>query len=180
MDLPAVAGTKEQERPWGEEAREAARALKELEAATAEQQKTVDPTSPCWPPWRRPATPRAQHGRGSNWPRPRQPWLRRTTGWPTPAGCVYVISHRRAFEKRMVKIGMTRRLDPMNRIKELGEDSAPFIFGVHAPFFSQGAGDIETMLHRHFAAQPVNRVNLRRKYFYATPKTGPPPWRSTL
>ena len=82
---------------------------------------------------------------------------------------MYVISNLGSFGERMVKIGMTRRLDPMDRVKELGDASVPFNFDVHALFFSQDAVGVETMLHQHFAHHRVNRVNLRREYFYATP-----------
>lgn len=85
------------------------------------------------------------------------------------AGYVYVISNIGAFGERMVKIGMTRRLDPMDRIRELGDASVPFRFDVHALFFSDDAVDIETMLHREFAELRVNRMNPRREFFYATP-----------
>ena len=64
---------------------------------------------------------------------------------------------------------MTRRLDPMDRIRELSDASVPFNFDVHALFFSEDAYGIEAMLHRHFVHQRVNRINLRREFFYATP-----------
>lgn len=85
------------------------------------------------------------------------------------AGYVYVISNIGAFGERMVKIGMTRRLEPMDRVNELGDASVPFRFDVHALFFADDAVGIETMLHQTFAAQRVNKVNLRREFFYATP-----------
>ncbi|HZK60320.1 MAG TPA: DUF4041 domain-containing protein [Cryobacterium sp.] len=85
------------------------------------------------------------------------------------AGYVYVISNVGSFGETVVKIGMTRRLDPMDRVKELGDASVPFIFDVHALFFSEDAFGIEAMLHRTFAAQRVNRINNRREFFYATP-----------
>jgi hypothetical protein len=87
----------------------------------------------------------------------------------TRAGYVYVISNLGAFGDGVVKIGMTRRLNPMERVRELGDASVPFLFDVHALFFSKDAVGIETMLHQHFAAQRVNLVNLRREYFYASP-----------
>lgn len=87
----------------------------------------------------------------------------------TRAGYVYVISNLGAFGDGVVKIGMTRRLNPMDRVRELGDASVPFLFDVHALFFSKDAVGIETMLHQYFAAQRVNLVNLRREYFYATP-----------
>jgi hypothetical protein len=87
----------------------------------------------------------------------------------TRAGYVYVISNLGAFGEGVVKIGMTRRLNPMERVRELGDASVPFLFDVHALFFSKDAVGIETMLHQHFAGQRVNLVNLRREYFYASP-----------
>lgn len=85
------------------------------------------------------------------------------------AGYVYVISNIGAFGPNMIKIGMTRRLDPMDRVRELGDASVPFGFDVHALFFSEDAVGVEAELHRRFASQRVNKVNLRREYFYATP-----------
>jgi uncharacterized membrane-anchored protein YhcB (DUF1043 family) len=85
------------------------------------------------------------------------------------AGYVYVISNIGAFGERMVKIGMTRRLEPMDRVNELGDASVPFRFDVHALFFADDAVGIETMLHQTFADQRVNKVNIRREFFYVTP-----------
>lgn len=85
------------------------------------------------------------------------------------AGYVYVISNLGSFGPGIVKIGMTRRLDPLDRVRELGDASVPFGFDVHALFFAEDAVGVETHLHRHFAPQRVNRVNLRREYFYTTP-----------
>ncbi|MFI0348901.1 DUF4041 domain-containing protein [Actinomadura sp. 9N407] len=87
----------------------------------------------------------------------------------TRAGYVYVISNIGAFGERMVKIGMTRRLDPMDRVRELGDASVPFRFDVHALIFSDDAVGLEGRLHQTFAEQRVNQVNLRREFFYATP-----------
>lgn len=87
----------------------------------------------------------------------------------TRAGYVYVISNVGSFGQRMVKIGMTRRLDPMDRVRELGDASVPFGFDVHALFFTEDAVDVEHQLHKAFAKHRVNRVNLRREFFYATP-----------
>lgn len=84
-------------------------------------------------------------------------------------GHVYVISNVGAFGKRMVKIGMTRRLYPMDRVRELGDASVPFRFDVHALIFSEDAVALETALHQRFAAQRVNQVNQRREFFYVTP-----------
>jgi len=86
------------------------------------------------------------------------------------AGYVYVISNLGAFGERMVKIGMTRRLEPMDRIKELGDASVPFGYDVHALFFSEDAPGTEAMLHREFADRRVNKVNQRREFFYCTPQ----------
>ncbi|MFI0406821.1 DUF4041 domain-containing protein [Actinomadura sp. 3N508] len=85
------------------------------------------------------------------------------------AGYVYVISNIGAFGERMVKIGMTRRLDPMDRVRELGDASVPFKFDVHALIFSEDTVGLEGRLHQEFAEQRVNQVNLRREFFYATP-----------
>ena len=85
------------------------------------------------------------------------------------AGYVYVISNVGAFGDRMVKIGMTRRLEPMDRVRELGDASVPFGFDVHALFFSEDAVSVEADLHRRFSHRRVNRVNTRREFFYASP-----------
>jgi hypothetical protein len=85
------------------------------------------------------------------------------------AGYVYVISNIGSFGPEVVKIGMTRRLEPMDRVNELGDASVPFRFDVHALFFADNALSIESMLHKHFADRRLNRVNLRREYFRATP-----------
>ncbi|WP_262005625.1 GIY-YIG nuclease family protein [Streptomyces sp. FIT100] len=85
------------------------------------------------------------------------------------AGYVYVISNVGAFGERMVKIGMTRRLDPMDRVIELGDASVPFRFDVHALIFSEDAVGLERRLHQEFESRRVNRVNLRREFFYVTP-----------
>ena len=85
------------------------------------------------------------------------------TGW------VYVISNIGAFGQRMVKIGMTRRLDPTERVRELGDASVPFKFDIHALIFSSDAVTLETRLHQELAHRRVNQVNLRREFFYATP-----------
>jgi hypothetical protein len=86
------------------------------------------------------------------------------------AGYVYVISNLGSFGERMVKIGMTRRLDPLDRVRELSDASVPFNFDVHALFFSSDAVGIEAQLHARFADNRVNRVNQRREFFYATPE----------
>lgn len=85
------------------------------------------------------------------------------------AGYVYVISNIGAFGDRMIKVGMTRRLEPMDRVRELGDASVPFAFDVHALFFAEDAVGIEQQMHQRLADKRVNRVNLRREFFYATP-----------
>jgi hypothetical protein len=69
----------------------------------------------------------------------------------------------------MVKIGMTRRLEPMDRVRELGDASVPFPFDVHALFFSADAVTLENELHLAFASMRVNHVNERREFFFASP-----------
>lgn len=83
----------------------------------------------------------------------------------TRVGYVYVISNVGAFGDRVVKIGLTRREDPMQRIYELGSASVPFKFDVHALVFSHDAVALETALHREFDQHRVNRVNRRREFF---------------
>jgi hypothetical protein len=85
------------------------------------------------------------------------------------AGYVYIISNIGSFGERMVKIGLTRRLEPMDRIRELGDASVPFRFDVHALIFSEDAVGLETRLHQALADRKVNRVNSAREFFYATP-----------
>lgn len=81
------------------------------------------------------------------------------------AGYVYIISNIGSFGTDIYKIGMTRRLEPMDRIKELGSASVPFEFDVHAMIFSEDAPALETALHQKFEKQSVNRVNLRKEFF---------------
>lgn len=88
----------------------------------------------------------------------------------TRAGYVYVISNRGAFGHDVVKIGMTRRLEPMDRVRELGDASVPFRFDVHALFFSQDAVGVESSLHKRFEDKRLNKVNLRREFFRVTPE----------
>ena len=85
------------------------------------------------------------------------------------AGHVYVISNVGAFGEDIVKIGMTRRLDPMDRIRELGDASVPFRYDVHAIVFSEDAVGLETHLHHQLADRRLNLVNLRREFFRARP-----------
>jgi Domain of unknown function (DUF4041)/Meiotically up-regulated gene 113 len=85
------------------------------------------------------------------------------------AGYVYVISNRGALGPNIVKIGLTRRLEPMDRVRELGDASVPFPFDVHAMFFAEDAVAVEADLHRAFAERRVNHVNQRREFFFASP-----------
>ncbi len=68
-----------------------------------------------------------------------------------------------------MKIGMTRRLEPMDRVRELGDASVPFRYDVHTLFFSEDAIALENELHKAFAHRRVNFVNERREFFFATP-----------
>lgn len=84
------------------------------------------------------------------------------------AGYVYVISNIGAFGENVYKIGMTRRLDPQERIDELSSASVPFNFDVHAMIFSDNAPALEAALHREFEDKKLNMVNHRREFFYVT------------
>lgn len=81
------------------------------------------------------------------------------------AGYVYVISNIGAFGENVFKIGMTRRLDPMERVDELGDASVPFKFDVHAMIFSDNAPQLEAALHKAFENKKVNMVNNKREFF---------------
>jgi len=83
----------------------------------------------------------------------------------TRSGHVYVISNVGSFGEGVYKIGMTRRLEPMDRVKELGDASVPFAFDVHALIRSHDAPTLERDLHRRFAERRVNRVNMRKEFF---------------
>jgi hypothetical protein len=85
------------------------------------------------------------------------------------AGHVYVISNVGAFGADVVKIGMTRRLDPLDRVRELGDASVPFRYDVHAMVFSDDAVGLENHLHHQLAARRVNLVNMRREFFRTRP-----------
>ncbi|MCR8969309.1 DUF4041 domain-containing protein [Facklamia sp. 7083-14-GEN3] len=83
----------------------------------------------------------------------------------TRAGFVYIISNIGSFGENIFKIGMTRRLEPMDRINELGSASVPFKFDVHALIFSEDAPALENLLHNHFKNKEVNKVNSRKEFF---------------
>ena len=84
------------------------------------------------------------------------------------AGYVYVISNIGAFGENIYKIGMTRRLDPQERVDELGDASVPFNFDVHAMIFSDDAPALENALHKAFEDRKVNMINHRREFFNVT------------
>lgn len=84
------------------------------------------------------------------------------------AGFVYVISNIGSFGENVYKIGMTRRLDPMERIAELSDASVPFNFDVHAMIFTEDAPGLEAALHREFESRKLNKVNTRREFFNVT------------
>jgi seryl-tRNA synthetase len=84
----------------------------------------------------------------------------------TRAGYVYVISNKTSFGEGVVKIGMTRRADPNERVRELGDASVPEVFDVHAFAFTDDAPTLEKYLHNKFAEKRVNMVNGRKEFFY--------------
>ena len=81
------------------------------------------------------------------------------------AGYVYIISNIGAFGENVYKIGMNRRLDPMERIDELGDASVPFKFDVHAMIFSEDAPALENQLHKAFESKKLNKINSRKEFF---------------
>ena len=83
----------------------------------------------------------------------------------TKSGHVYVISNLGSFGENVYKIGMTRRLEPLDRVNELGDASVPFKFDVHAMIYSENAPELENQLHKAFDKNRLNFVNLRREYF---------------
>lgn len=83
----------------------------------------------------------------------------------TKQGHVYVISNIGSFGEDVLKIGMTRRMEPMDRVKELGDASVPFTFDVHALIESDDAPNLESTLHKIFDNKRVNKVNRRKEYF---------------
>lgn len=84
----------------------------------------------------------------------------------TRAGHVYVISNIGSFGEGMLKVGMTRRLEPMDRVKELGDASVPFPFDVHMMISSNDAPTLENTLHRELHKERVNKVNFRKEFFH--------------
>ncbi len=86
----------------------------------------------------------------------------------TRSGWVYVLSNTGSFGADVYKIGLTRRFDPLVRVKELGDASVPFLFDVHAMVFTEDAPALESALHKRFDARRVNLVNRRKEYFRVT------------
>lgn len=86
----------------------------------------------------------------------------------TRAGYVYIISNIGSFGENVYKIGMTRRLEPLDRVRELGSASVPFKFDVHAMIFSDDAPSLEATLHRTFQSKRLNLVNERKEFFNVT------------
>lgn len=83
----------------------------------------------------------------------------------TKRGHVYVISNIGSFGENVFKIGLTRRLEPMDRVKELGDASVPFAFDVHAMIHSEDAPSLERELQAHFSEYQMNKVNPRKEFF---------------
>ncbi|WP_322092628.1 GIY-YIG nuclease family protein, partial [Paraburkholderia bannensis] len=83
----------------------------------------------------------------------------------TKAGHVYIISNIGSFGDHVYKVGLTRRLEPLDRVRELGDASVPFSFDVHAMIWSENAPDLERTLHRKFFEAQVNKVNPRKEFF---------------
>lgn len=83
----------------------------------------------------------------------------------TRAGHVYIISNIGSFGENVLKVGMTRRLEPLDRIRELGDASVPFNFDVHAMIWSDDAPSLERDLHKRFVTRQVNKVNPRKEFF---------------
>lgn len=83
----------------------------------------------------------------------------------TKAGHVYVISNIGSFGESVVKVGMTRRLEPLDRVRELGDASVPFPFDVHAMIWTDDAPSLEYAMHKRFIGAQVNKVNPRKEFF---------------
>lgn len=83
----------------------------------------------------------------------------------TKSGFVYIISNIGSFGEDVVKIGLTRRLDPLDRVRELGDASVPFLFDTHAMIYSEEAPALEAALHKEFADRRINASNMRKEFF---------------
>lgn len=86
----------------------------------------------------------------------------------TKTGHVYIISNIGSFGENIYKIGMTRRLEPMDRVRELGDASVPFRFDLHALIFTENAPELENLLQKEFDDRRINKVNYRKEYFKVT------------
>lgn len=86
----------------------------------------------------------------------------------TKRGHVYIISNIGSFGESVYKIGMTRRLEPTDRVKELGDASVPFQFDIHAMIFCEDAPSLENALHRAFTDRKINMLNYRKEFFNVT------------
>ncbi|RXK86765.1 DUF4041 domain-containing protein [Filimonas effusa] len=83
----------------------------------------------------------------------------------TRVGHIYVISNIGSFGENVYKLGMTRRLDPLDRVRELGDASVPFLFDVHAIIYSENAPQLEYALHKKFDDRRLNRINTKKEFF---------------
>jgi hypothetical protein len=86
----------------------------------------------------------------------------------TKVGHIYVISNIGSFGENVYKVGMTRRLDPLDRVRELGDASVPFTFDVHAIIYSEDAPQLEYDLHKKFSDRRINRINNKKEFFRIT------------
>lgn len=86
----------------------------------------------------------------------------------TRRGHIYIISNIGSFGDGVYKIGMTRRIDPLDRVRELGDASVPFSFDVHAMIWSEDAPSLENAMHKHFALERINKINARKEFFRTT------------
>lgn len=83
----------------------------------------------------------------------------------TKSGHVYIISNIGSFGEDVYKIGMTRRLEPLDRVRELGDASVPFRFDLHALIYTENAPELESLLQKEFDDRRINKVNYRKEYF---------------
>ncbi len=86
----------------------------------------------------------------------------------TKVGHIYIISNIGSFGENIYKIGMTRRLEPLDRVRELSDAALPFKYDVHAVIFSENAPQLENDIHKYFNNQRINKVNGRKEFFKVT------------
>lgn len=84
------------------------------------------------------------------------------------AGYIYILSNLGSFGENTFKVGMTRRINPQDRVDELGDASVPFKFDVHSLIFSNKATELEYNLHKQLNNKKINKVNLRKEFFNTT------------